>query len=69
MKITVHFVGDQFIAYDEQGQRVTDRNILQQIEFEPFWGTQYSATIDVDNSTKDAIIEPLAVNININTQR
>jgi hypothetical protein len=69
MLVTVHFVGNQFIAVDEQGNEIKDRSILEQLEFEPFTGTQQSFVVEVDNATNDAIIEPLEVNININTQR
>jgi len=69
MLVTVHFVNDEFVAYDEAGKRITDRSILEQIEFEPFTGTKQTFTVQVDNATNDAIIEPLEVNININTQR
>lgn len=69
MMIEVHFVGNQFVAYDENGKAITDRNILQQLEFEPFTGTKQTVYVEVDNSSNDAIIQPLEVNININTQR
>lgn len=69
MLVTVHFVGNQFIAVDEQGNEIKDRSILEQVQFEPFTGTQQTYTVEVDNATNDAIIEPLEVNININTQR
>lgn len=69
MLVTVHFVGNQFIAVDEQGNVIKDRSILEQLEFEPFTGTQQTLTVEVDNASNDAIIEPLEVNININTQR
>ena len=69
MLVTVHFVGNQFIAVDEQGNEIKDRSILEQLEFEPFTGTQQSFVVEVDNATNDAIIEPLEVNIDINTQR
>ena len=69
MLVTVHFVGNQFIAIDEQGNRIKDRSILEQLQFEPFTGTQQTFTVEVDNTTNDAIIEPLEINIDINTQR
>lgn len=69
MLVTVHFVGNQFIAVDEQGNRIKDRSILEQLQFEPFTGTQQTFTVEVDNTTNDAIIEPLEINIDINTQR
>ena len=69
MLVTVHFVGNQFIAVDEQGNEITNRTILDQLQFEPFTGTKQTFVVEVDTATNDAIIEPLEVNININTQR
>tara|TARA_B100001057_G_C22418903_1_gene782731 strand:+ start:68 stop:277 length:210 start_codon:yes stop_codon:yes gene_type:complete len=69
MLVTVHYVGNQFIAIDEQGKEITNRAILNQLQFEPFTGTQQTFTVEVDNATNDAIIEPIEVNINVNTQR
>ena len=69
MLVTVHYVGNQFIAVDEQGNEITNRSILNQLQFEPFTGTQQTFMVEVDTATNDAIIEPLEVNININTQR
>tara|TARA_B100000212_G_C27370897_1_gene532508 strand:- start:2039 stop:2248 length:210 start_codon:yes stop_codon:yes gene_type:complete len=69
MFVTVHYVGNQFIAVDEEGNEITNRAILDQLQFEPFTGTQQTFVVEVDTATNDAIIEPLEVNININTQR
>tara|TARA_Y100001937_G_scaffold125828_1_gene193548 strand:+ start:235 stop:444 length:210 start_codon:yes stop_codon:yes gene_type:complete len=69
MFVTVHYVGNQFIAVDEEGNKITNRAILDQLQFEPFTGTQQTFMVEVDTATNDAIIEPLEVNININTQR
>lgn len=69
MIVEVHFVGNEFVAYDPQGNRITDRTILEQIAFEPFVSTITTRYIEVDNIVDSAIIEPLEVNININTQR
>ena len=69
MFVTVHYVGNQFIAVDEEGNEITNRAILDQLQFEPFTGTQQTFMVEVDTATNDAIIEPLEVNININTQR
>lgn len=69
MIVEVHYVGDEFIAYDSDGNRITNRNILEQIAFAPFTGTITTRYIEVDNITNDAIIQPLDVNININTQK
>jgi len=69
MLVTVHYVGNQFVAYDEQGKQITNRQILQQLEFEPFTGTKQTVYVEVDNISNDAIIQPLEINIDINTQR
>jgi len=69
MIVTVHYVGNQFVAYDEQGKQITNRQILQQLEFEPFTGTKQTVYVEVDNISNDAIIQPLEINIDINTQR
>ena len=42
MIITVHFTGNQFVAYDEQGNEVKDRDILDQISFMQFPGFKSS---------------------------
>ena len=33
MILEVHFLGDEFVVYDKQGNRVTDRNILNELSF------------------------------------
>ena len=38
MIVTVHFTGDQFVAYDEQGKEVKDRDVLNEISFMQFPG-------------------------------
>ena len=69
MKVTVLLIDDQYLAFDEDGAVITDRSILEQLSFEPFVGTRYVNNIQVDNNTEDAIITPLDININLNTQR
>ena len=69
MKVTVLLIDDQYLAFDEDGAMITDRSILEQLSFEPFVGTRYVNNIQVDNNTEDAIITPLDININLNTQR
>ena len=69
MIVEVHYVGDEFVAYDPRGTRLANRNILEQIAFAPFTGTITTRYIEVDNVVDNATIEPLEVNININTQR
>lgn len=69
MKVTVLLIDDQYLAFDEDGGIITDRSILEEISFEPFIGTRHVGNIQVDNNTEDAIIQPLDININLNTQR
>jgi|TARA_B110000908_G_scaffold837_1_gene1046 hypothetical protein len=69
MKVTVLLIDDQYLAFDEDGGMITDRSILEEISFEPFVGTRHIGNIQVDNNTEDAIIQPLDININLNTQR
>jgi len=63
--VTVHFVGNQFVAYDPDGNQIKDRAILEQLQFEPFTGVKQTLTVEVDTSNIDAIIQPLDVNISI----
>jgi len=66
MRVEVHFIGNQFIAYDEQGNQIKDRRILEQITFDQMPGFNTSYYIEVDKSQKPAIMN--SVQININTQ-
>ena len=66
MRVEVHFIGNQFIAYDEQGNQIKDRRILEQITFDQMPGFKTSYSIEVDKSQKPAIMN--SVQININTQ-
>tara|TARA_B100000902_G_C26964669_1_gene742271 strand:+ start:396 stop:608 length:213 start_codon:yes stop_codon:yes gene_type:complete len=66
MIVEVHYVGNEFVAYTEQGVRITDRSILDQISFDQFPGYKSVVKLEVDNSTNPVIINPLEVNINVN---
>lgn len=67
MRIEVYRIGDIFVAYDKQGNRIKDRNILDQISFDQIPGLKvhYEIDLPIDTSQKPAIID--AVDININT--
>ena len=67
MRIEVYRIGDIFVAYDKQGNRIKDRNILDQISFDqtPGLKVHYELDLPIDTSQKPAIID--AVDININT--
>ena len=69
MIITVHFIGNQFVAYDEQGNEVKDRDILDQISFMQFPGFKSSFQVEVDKTDISANIQPLNININFNTEK
>ena len=69
MIITVHFTGNQFVAYDEQGNEVKDRDILDQISFMQFPGFKSSFQVEVDKTDNSATIKPLSININFNTEK
>ena len=69
MIVEVHYVGNEFVAYDEQGNRISDRTILDQISFDQFPGYNAVVKLKVDNATNPAIITPLGVNINVKTNQ
>jgi hypothetical protein len=60
MRVEVHFTGDSFIAFDPDGQRITNRSILEQISFHPFPGFKTSFYVDVDTNIPE---EPGQLNI------
>lgn len=68
MLVTVQYVGNQFSAYDEQGNEIKNRELLEQLAFEPFPALKGKFKVEVDNSLISATITPLTVNINIDTQ-
>lgn len=68
MIVTVHFTGDQFVAYDEQGKQVKDRDVLNEISFMQFPGLKSTFQVEVDKTDIDVNIKPLQININFNTE-
>ena len=64
MRIEVHRVGNNFIAYDDRGQQITDRNILEQISFfqMPENKTSFYINVKVDNTQQNAIIKNVIIN-------
>jgi len=66
MRVEVYKTGDQFVAYDDKGVIITDRNILDQISFDqmPAFKISYYVNVSVDTSQKPAIINK----VNINTR-
>ena len=69
MIVTVFYTGDQFVAYDEDGNEVKDRVILEQISCTQFPGFKSSFQIEVDKADISANIKPLDININFNTEK
>jgi len=66
LRIEVHQIGNQFVAYDEQGNQIKDRYILEQISFDQMLGFKTSYYIEVDKNQNPVIMND--VKININTQ-
>ena len=66
MIITVHYVDNEFVAFDENNNRITNRNILEQITFQPFPGYKGVLTFNIPtDETTQTISEPLDININL----
>ncbi len=68
VRIEVHQIGNQFVAYDEQGNQVKDRYVLEQISFDQMPGFKTSYYVYVDASIPE---EPTQLEIytNITTQK
>ncbi len=68
MRVEVHFTGDSFVAFGSDGQRITNRSILEQISFHPFPGFKTSFYVDVNTNIPE---EPEQLNIytSITTQK
>jgi hypothetical protein len=64
LRVEVHFVGNQFVAYDEQGNQIKDRYILEQISFDQMPGFRNSYYIEVDKNQNPAIMNNIQININ-----
>lgn len=65
IRIEVHQTGDSFVAYDDKGNRITDRNILEAISFEqiPFLKASYYIDVEVDKTLPPKVIEVIKTNI------
>ena len=42
MQVEVHYTGNEFVAFDNQGNQIKDRSILEQISFMEFPGYKSS---------------------------
>jgi hypothetical protein len=67
MRVEVHFIGNQFVAYDERGNQIRDRYILDQISFSQYPGFKTSYYVEVAENPSPQI--PLNIYINTNTTR
>ncbi len=67
MRVEVHFIGNQFVAYDERGNQIRDRYILDQISFDQMPGFKTSYYVEVAENPSPQI--PLNIYINTNTTR
>jgi len=65
MIVTVHYLDDEFVAYNENGERVTNREILEQISFEPFPAYKGVLTYKIQTDQPAQEINPLDIKINL----
>ena len=64
IRIEVHQIGNQFVAYDDQGNQIKDRYILEQISFDQMPGFKTSYYLEVDKNQNPAIMNNIQININ-----
>jgi len=69
MIVEVHYTGDQYVAYDDKGNRITDRNIPNELAFIQPPGFKSVYKIEVDITKNPVILNELNININVDTQR
>jgi|TARA_A100001011_G_C14309283_1_gene844741 hypothetical protein len=69
MIVEVHYLGNEFVAYDEKGQIIKNRTILEELSFIQPPGYKSVYKVNVDITENDVIINPLDININVKTQR
>lgn len=67
MIVEVHYTGDQYVAYDDKGNRITDRNILNELAFiqPPGFKSVYKIEVDVTNPLS---LQELAIKINLHNK-
>lgn len=66
-QVIVTYTGDQFVAYDKDGNLITDRKVLEQLSFMQFSGLQITEMVEVD--VPDSIAEPLAIQVSIHPSK
>tara|TARA_B100001057_G_C22869989_1_gene958276 strand:+ start:2704 stop:2910 length:207 start_codon:yes stop_codon:yes gene_type:complete len=68
MILEVHYLGNEFVAYDKQGNIIKDRNILNELSFIQPPGFKSVFTVEVKNYTPELPnTNPLAIQLNILT--
>lgn len=68
MILEVHYLGNEFIVYDKQGNRITDRNILSELAFIQPPGYKSVFDIEVKNYTPETNTpNPLNIQVNLLT--
>ncbi|MDA8842123.1 hypothetical protein N9N08_00425 [bacterium] len=68
MILEVHHTGDQYVAYDDKGNRITDRNILNELAFIQPPGFKSVYKIEVDTTTDPVSLQELAIKINLHNK-
>jgi len=67
MIVTVHYLGDEFVAYDDSGTRITNRSILEQLSFEPFPAYKGILTFNIPVDEPPQELSSLDIKINIDS--
>ena len=68
MILEVHYLGNEFVAYDKQGNIIKDRNILNELSFIQPPGFKSVFNVEVKNYTPELPnTNSLAVQVNILT--
>ena len=65
MIVTVHYLDNEFVAYDESGQKVTNRQILEQLSFEQFPAFKGVLTYKVQTDQAPQQVDPLDIKLNL----
>jgi len=65
MIVEVHYTGDQYVAYDDKGNRITDRNILNELAFIQPPGFKSVYKIEVDTTSDPLNLQELDIQINL----
>lgn len=68
MMIEVHYTGDQYVAYDDKGNRITDRNILNELAFIQPPGFKSIYKIEVDTTSNPVSLQELSIKINLHNK-